>query len=179
MAIFDVFKKKKAKELDLPPPPDSDSPELPPLPDQDIPPISAKPEKQAQLSPSEHLPEVPQPVPTQEPKPPHDITPPTPEPIHKAPIHEEPKPKVQHEHKEFMIEEPHVEGPLFVNVADYQEILQGVDKIKTTLSDSEEIISKLNDLKNAEDKVFENWRSSIEDIERKITYIDQVIFRGE
>ena len=51
--------------------------------------------------------------------------------------------------------------------------------MRTTLSDSEEILSKLNDLKNAEDKVFEDWRSHVEDIERKLTYIDQVIFRGE
>ena len=56
---------------------------------------------------------------------------------------------------------------------------KGVEKVKETLADSEEVIAKLNDLKNAEDKVFENWRSSVEDIERKLTYIDQVIFRGE
>jgi len=208
MALLDIFKKKTKKQMELPPPPmpgpqtdlahpseTHELPELPPLPDEEpqIPPITATPPptpeeheaaKQAIPPPPKPMEEIPMPKELAKPEP-HDITP------HVEPTMPEHLPPPMHKvtHKELEeIEEPEVSWghpkrdvtkPVFVNVADYQDIMNGIDKIRHTLSDSEDIISKLNDLKNAEDKVFEDWRTQIEDIERKLTYIDQVIFRGE
>lgn len=179
MAILDVFKKKakEPKELDLPPPPiphdeisEQELPNLPPLPEEhadmdthdivfpELPPLKEEHEIPKIKAEGAVLP-PPEPMPR--------------EVVRETPVHE------FRELEEYEEVPQEITKQVFVNVADYQEILQGIDKVRHTLSDSEEIISKLNDLKNAEDKVYEDWRTHIEDIERKLTYIDQVIFRGE
>ena len=68
------------------------------------------------------------------------------------------------------------ESPLFVNMDGYKEILGDIDNMKNELKDAEELIGRLNDIKNAKDKEFEKWRSELEDIQRKLLYVDKVIF---
>ena len=69
--------------------------------------------------------------------------------------------------------------PMFISVEDYQEILNSINVIKDALRDTEESMNRLNELKNTQEKILEDWRGHLEDAERKITYVDQVIFRGE
>lgn len=69
--------------------------------------------------------------------------------------------------------------PLFVSVQDYQEILNGIQTTKHALEEAEEVINKLNDLKNAQERIFEDWKNQMEDVERKLSYVDEVIAQGE
>ena len=69
--------------------------------------------------------------------------------------------------------------PLFVSVQDYQEILNGIQTTKQALEEAEEVITKLNDLKNAQEHIFEDWKNQMEDVERKLSYVDEVIAQGE
>ncbi|MEK6960108.1 MAG: hypothetical protein AABX47_02970 [Nanoarchaeota archaeon] len=69
--------------------------------------------------------------------------------------------------------------PMFISIEDYQDILSSIGNIKDALHETEGAMSRLNELKNAQERILEDWRTHIEDAERKITYIDQVIFRGE
>lgn len=69
--------------------------------------------------------------------------------------------------------------PMFISIEDYQDILSSIGNIKDALHETEGAMSRLNELKNAQERLLEDWKSHIEDAERKITYIDQVIFRGE
>lgn len=69
--------------------------------------------------------------------------------------------------------------PMFISVEDYQEILNSINVIKDALRDTEESMNRLNELKNTQEKILEDWRGHLEDAERKITYVDQTIFRGE
>lgn len=69
--------------------------------------------------------------------------------------------------------------PMFISIEDYQDILSSIGNIKDALHETESAMSRLNELKNAQERILEDWRTHIEDAERKITYIDQVIFRGE
>lgn len=68
------------------------------------------------------------------------------------------------------------EGPLFVSVQDYQLILNGVTAIKSKLSATDESFKKLHDVKQAQEKQLEMWRQSLEDVQRKLTYVDEVLF---
>ncbi|HSU72504.1 MAG TPA: hypothetical protein VLJ21_01500 [Candidatus Binatia bacterium] len=68
------------------------------------------------------------------------------------------------------------EGPLFVSVQDYQMILNGVTAIKSKLSATDESFKKLHDVKAAQEKQLELWRQSLEDVQRKLTYVDEVLF---
>ena len=67
---------------------------------------------------------------------------------------------------------------LFVSVHDYNKIIDGVDAIRKSMKDAEDIISNLELLKNTEKKEFEAWRTALEDMQRKITYVDEVIFQA-
>jgi hypothetical protein len=68
------------------------------------------------------------------------------------------------------------EGPLFVSVQDYQMILNGVTAIKAKLSMTDESFKKLHDIKAAQEKQLDAWRQSLEDVQRKLTYVDEVLF---
>ncbi|MBN2111610.1 hypothetical protein JW707_00770 [Candidatus Woesearchaeota archaeon] len=71
------------------------------------------------------------------------------------------------------------EGPRFVDVASFQTVMQKADEIRGSLKKAENVIMKLGELKSEEEKEFEKWRSQLEDTEKKLSYIDKVIFKGE
>jgi len=72
----------------------------------------------------------------------------------------------------------HLEKPFFVKVDDYRSILEGTTLIKNNLKEADEIISRLNELKNEGDREFEKWREKLEDVQRKLIYVDKVIFEA-
>lgn len=70
-------------------------------------------------------------------------------------------------------------GPIFVSAHDYAAIQDGVQTIRDTLGESESTINRLGELKSSQDKVFGDWKSQLADVEKKLAYIDQLIFSGE
>ena len=68
------------------------------------------------------------------------------------------------------------EGPLFVSVQDYQAVLNGVSSIRAKLGMSDDSFKKLQEIKHAQDKSLETWRGTLEDVQRKLTYVDEVLF---
>jgi len=108
------------------------------------------------------------------PEPPHDFEP-APEPVEEHVIEER--------HEELPAPEPMApraprshDGPIFVSVQDYQAILNGVTAMKSKLSATDESFKKLHDIKAAQDKQLDAWRSTLEDVQRKLTYVDEVLF---
>lgn len=69
---------------------------------------------------------------------------------------------------------PH--GPLFINSEHFQRILGRIKSTKLVIKDIENRSFKLNELKNKEEKKFEQWKSKLEDIQRKLIYVDKVLF---
>lgn len=67
-------------------------------------------------------------------------------------------------------------GPIFVNINSFKTMLNGVDIIKEDIRSSEEVLQNLNKIKDLKDKELERWRLQLEDIQRKISYVDKVIF---
>lgn len=176
MSLLSVFKKKKAKTMDLPPPPmpvDQDMPELPeieapPAPDVVQPPVEPSPLPQQQ---EWQAPPAPEPI--REPEPtfemPQEITPPEMSPMETVTVDE----------PEAILPRRDPVSPLFVSTNDYQAILDGIAEIRTTLGDSENILSRLTEIKNTQEKVFSNWKTHLEDIERKISYVDAIIAKSQ
>jgi len=90
-------------------------------------------------------------------------------------------PEPVHEEKHEADEKPRREvptEPVFVNVGSYKGIMDSVVVIKNNLKEAEEVIERMNGIKNEEDKEFEKWRQSLEDVQRKISYVDKVIFEA-
>lgn len=69
------------------------------------------------------------------------------------------------------------EGPIFVDIEAFKTLLGDIDSIKNDIKASTEILQHLNEIKNSKDEEFEKWRVSLEDMQRKINYIDKLVFK--
>jgi hypothetical protein len=169
MGLFS--RKKKQKEMDVPPPPPEEGetieapmeepgqelPELPPLEaekeethiESDLPEIKPPAEKGK-------MPEFPE-IPEEEPE--------------ELPVLEEEHPAEE--------EAPAEEGPKFMNVSSFGEIMAEADSIKQSLKEVDMSVKALDELKKQEEAEFQRWRSQLEDVEKKLSYVDKVIFKGE
>ncbi len=68
------------------------------------------------------------------------------------------------------------EGPVFVKSRDYQEVLGKITKIKENVQQTENTFNRMNEIKNEKDKVLNQWKESLEDIQRKLIYVEKVLY---
>jgi hypothetical protein len=66
--------------------------------------------------------------------------------------------------------------PVFVRIDDYKDILDVISMIKNKMAEAKETLGKINELKNEEDAELELWQTGIEEIERKLDYVDRSLF---
>jgi phosphomevalonate kinase len=69
--------------------------------------------------------------------------------------------------------------PIFVKVEEYEEVLSIIDDVKQKIADAKKTLIKINDLKNEEDHQIETWQNSLEEVEKKIEYIDNSLSEPE
>ncbi len=69
--------------------------------------------------------------------------------------------------------------PLFIRTDYFSQVLSTLDSIKEYVTESPEIISGLENLKKNSDIENRNYKNSLEDIQRKLIYIDKVLFEKE
>jgi len=67
-------------------------------------------------------------------------------------------------------------GPIFVETHEFTNIMKEIEIMKSDLKKADNTISGLNDLKNKQETRFEKLRSSMENIERKLIYVDDIVF---
>jgi hypothetical protein len=169
MGLFD-FLKKRQEELPMPPPPTP--PEMPPMMRGDIEEIRA-PEH---LELPELPPALPAPIPAREE-----------EVIWKQGL---PQALLEPGSKEVQvfdrtISKQEVETvrptlrPTFVAVDDYKKIINDTNMIRGKLMEAENFVRRLGDIKNEEERAFEKWRTQLEDVEKKLGYVDQLIAKAE
>ncbi len=68
--------------------------------------------------------------------------------------------------------------PLFVLVDNYKCVLEELSETKNVLKNSEDILFRVNELKNEMDKKYELWRTEMEDVQRKLVFVDKTLFEG-
>ncbi len=166
MALFG-FLKKKTEELPLPPPPSP--PEFQPMMRGDIEPIRAleAPEMPMPEEHEEELPEFPPALPA-------------PMPAEGKEVRVFDRTIQQPEEKEEVHEVVRaIPRPTFVAVEDYKRIINDTNSIRSKLMDAETFVRRLSDLKNEEERAFEKWRTQLEDVEKKLNYVDQLIAKAE
>lgn len=66
--------------------------------------------------------------------------------------------------------------PVFVKIDDYKDVLDVIGLLKLKIKEAKEIHDKINTLKNEEDVELEIWRNNLEEVERKLHYIDTTLF---
>ena len=70
-------------------------------------------------------------------------------------------------------------APVFVKIADYKDVLEVVGLLNDKLEEAKEIMARINELKNEEDTELELWQAELEEIERKLGFIDKSLFKPE
>ena len=70
----------------------------------------------------------------------------------------------------------HKDKNVFVKIDEYNDILDIIALINEKVREARMILGKIDDLKNQEDIELDTWKSSLDDVERKLKYIDQTLF---
>ncbi|MBT7903370.1 hypothetical protein HN587_05900 [Candidatus Woesearchaeota archaeon] len=69
-------------------------------------------------------------------------------------------------------------GPVFVLLDDYRNILDNFNQIKIKFKEEETKFTAINNIKIKKEIKLEAFRETIEDIQRKLLFIDKVLFEG-
>ena len=65
---------------------------------------------------------------------------------------------------------------LYVKVEDYKDIIDIMTLIRKKINDAKNILDSVNTLKQQEDAEIDQWNNSVNEIERKIDYLDKTLF---
>ncbi|HLD33481.1 MAG TPA: hypothetical protein VJB66_02060 [Candidatus Nanoarchaeia archaeon] len=65
--------------------------------------------------------------------------------------------------------------PVFVKVEDYKDALDVMNMIRLKIEDAKRTLEKIQELKSEEDTELELWHTTIEEVERKIDFIDKTL----
>ncbi|MBI2654577.1 hypothetical protein HYX02_07280 [Candidatus Woesearchaeota archaeon] len=68
---------------------------------------------------------------------------------------------------------------IYVRVDRFKATLGNINIVRSDLRKSEEALAKLENLKVSKDKAFEKTKSSLEDLQRKLIFIDKTLFKGD
>ena len=68
------------------------------------------------------------------------------------------------------------QGPLFIRTDNYGQILTNIDTMQNYIKESPNIIYMLKNLKKNTDLEHKNYAKTLEDIQRKLIYVDNVLF---
>ncbi|HLD88909.1 MAG TPA: hypothetical protein VI894_01755 [Candidatus Nanoarchaeia archaeon] len=71
------------------------------------------------------------------------------------------------------------ETPIYVRIEDYRDVLDTVNLLKSKISDAKRILAEIQSLKNQEDTELEYWTNNIEEVERKLDFVDKTLFNPE
>jgi len=69
-----------------------------------------------------------------------------------------------------------IEQPLFVKIEKYKQVIDTLGKLKGRLSEAENILNKLNRLKDEEDRELVAWQNDLEKIRGQLMDIDKKLF---
>ena len=77
------------------------------------------------------------------------------------------------------IRERHDVKTVYVKVDNFKATLGSINILRNDLKKSEELLMKLESIKNSKDKSFDKMKSSLEDLQHKLIFIDKTLFKGE
>ena len=68
---------------------------------------------------------------------------------------------------------------VYVEVESFKSTLSHISSVRSSLRRSEEELSKLESIKSAKDKSFDKLRYSLDDLQKKLIFVDKTLFKGE
>ena len=68
------------------------------------------------------------------------------------------------------------QGPLFIKMEDYREILESIENMRQSFKQEEQQFIHITDIKSSKDKSLTYLREVFEDLQRKLLFIDRTLF---
>ena len=68
---------------------------------------------------------------------------------------------------------------IYVKVDKFKATLGSISTVRSDLRKSEEALMKLESIKNSKDRAFDKVRNSVDDLQKKLIFIDKTLFEGE
>ena len=69
--------------------------------------------------------------------------------------------------------------PIYVRVEEYKDVLDVINLVKNKLVDTKDLLNRINELKSKEDAELEKWHFEMDEVERKIDFIDRTLFEPD
>jgi len=69
--------------------------------------------------------------------------------------------------------------PIFVSTEDYKKIMDDSNTIKARLLEADEFLNRLSTIEKQEEILFGKWRSRLEDVEKKLNYVDKIVSKAK
>ena len=74
------------------------------------------------------------------------------------------------------MENDNKEMPVYVKLDQYKDIVDIIGLLKNKISEAKSTIGKINQLKNEEDAEMEVWKAELEEVQKKVEFIDKAMF---
>ncbi|MBL7055840.1 hypothetical protein ISS07_02925 [Candidatus Woesearchaeota archaeon] len=71
------------------------------------------------------------------------------------------------------------EAPVFVKIDEYKDVLDMLELIKDKLNEAKRTLANINEMKNEEDSELDMWKTTLNEIERKVDGIDRTLIEPE
>ncbi len=68
------------------------------------------------------------------------------------------------------------EMPVYVRIEEYKDVLDVMNMIRNKIEAAKAVLAKINELKNEEDAELELWHTGLEEVERKVVFVDKTLF---
>ena len=73
-------------------------------------------------------------------------------------------------------EELKLTKPLFITISSYKELLEEAGLTKGILKENEDIMERVINFKEDQNKEFNKWESQLKDMQKKLIFIDKALF---
>ena len=89
-----------------------------------------------------------------------------------------PKLKEEKQESELSLSQAEPEKKGFMKISELRNVLMDIKDTQDTLREIRGSVFLMNEMENEKDKLYENWRKCIGDLNRKVMMVDKIIFRG-
>lgn len=73
----------------------------------------------------------------------------------------------------------HARKEVYVRVDKFKSVLDGISMIRASVRKSDEALMRLENIKNSKDRAFDKVKLSLEDLQKKLIFIDKTLFKGD
>lgn len=70
-------------------------------------------------------------------------------------------------------------APVFVKIDNYKEVLDIIDVMKKKLKETKQQLAKVKELKTQEDAELQEWERNVNEIAKRLVFIDNAFFDND